>query len=410
MNDDEIMKKLGLTNQTFTPGAAISLRDLFAGRVALIREAVFAMTRPGQHAVLFGERGVGKTSLANIVRVFVPNPEMSYSVKVNASTEENFSDMWKGIFREIDLETIRRGLEAGNDELSGLIKALVDKERNTNITPNDVRFVLSQLPSGSVVIIDEFDRIRDRRVIAEMTDTIKALSDFSVPSTIIIVGIADSVADLVEGHESITRAVSQIHVPRMSDDELRQIVENGAARIGLQIPENITKYIVRFSQGFPHFTHLLALEVATSAISAGRLNVTDDDLKCAIETVVERRAESTAQAYYKATQAHTGKLYPLVLLACAITKGDERGFFRPADVGRTLERIRGDEEWGLARFISHLGQFASPERGGVLVKVGRKNRFRYRFADPTMRPFVILKGISSGLIKQEFLLDNDTNA
>jgi ATP-dependent Clp protease ATP-binding subunit ClpA len=62
--DDWMMLEFEIS--TLFDGAPIDEEDLFAGRsheVRRILEAVFARSK---HVVLFGERGVGKTSLSNV--------------------------------------------------------------------------------------------------------------------------------------------------------------------------------------------------------------------------------------------------------------------------------------------------------------------------------------------------------
>jgi hypothetical protein len=53
--------------QVFTPGSPINERDLFAGRIEQLEKIIDAVSERCCHAVLFGERGAGKTSLTNIV-------------------------------------------------------------------------------------------------------------------------------------------------------------------------------------------------------------------------------------------------------------------------------------------------------------------------------------------------------
>src|SRR3989442_2618329 len=50
----------------FTPHKPINSEKLFFGRQAEVQRLLECMTTPGLHALLFGERGVGKSSLANI--------------------------------------------------------------------------------------------------------------------------------------------------------------------------------------------------------------------------------------------------------------------------------------------------------------------------------------------------------
>src|SRR5262245_7615521 len=78
-------------NRTFSPAAPIDQLTLFAGRIQELRRVIDATTTRGQHVVIFGDRGVGKTSLANIaLEILKPqysDPEDSHIVKVNCSQD-----------------------------------------------------------------------------------------------------------------------------------------------------------------------------------------------------------------------------------------------------------------------------------------------------------------------------------
>src|ERR1700685_2430660 len=91
-----------------------------------------------------------------------------------------------------------------------------------NLDIDNVRRTLTCLPS-SVFIIDEFDRTA-KTTSREFTDLIKALSDFAVDTTIILVGVSETVDHLVADHASVSRALIQIPLPRMKQEELRAIL------------------------------------------------------------------------------------------------------------------------------------------------------------------------------------------
>ncbi|MEO8629363.1 MAG: hypothetical protein ABI612_14865 [Betaproteobacteria bacterium] len=55
--------KSGVRN-IFTPRQTIHSVSLFFGREALVRKLIEQIDTPGQHALLYGDRGVGKSSLA----------------------------------------------------------------------------------------------------------------------------------------------------------------------------------------------------------------------------------------------------------------------------------------------------------------------------------------------------------
>ena len=78
-----------------------------------------------------------------------------------------------------------------------------------------------------ILIVDEFDRIQDPDVDTLFADTIKTLSDFSLDTTLVLIGVADDVDDLITEHESIDRCLVQIQLPRMPLDELAEIVPVG---------------------------------------------------------------------------------------------------------------------------------------------------------------------------------------
>jgi Cdc6-like AAA superfamily ATPase len=94
--------------------------------------------------------------------------------------------------------------------------------------PDDVRYILSRLDKQAIIIIDEIDRIRSQTTKTLLADTIKSLSDHGVKTTLILIGVADSVDQLIKEHRSVERALVQVHMPRMSAEELYGILDKGS--------------------------------------------------------------------------------------------------------------------------------------------------------------------------------------
>lgn len=192
----------------FTPGAPINERDLFAGRLAQVRQIVNSISQRGYHAVLFGERGVGKTSLSNVLADFLTEAGQKVAVcRINCDGSDTFTTLWKKALQDIVVTKSRPGIGFTTDDIEethDIVATLPDQ-----IGPDDVRRVLLNLSQGAVLVIvfDEFDRLTDKKITTTMADTIKTLSDYSVPSTILLIGVADFVDGLVEGHQSIERAL-----------------------------------------------------------------------------------------------------------------------------------------------------------------------------------------------------------
>jgi len=58
---------LAEVRRAFRPSAPVTVRALFAGRGKQMDDLMAVLGEVGQHAVVFGERGVGKTSLVSVV-------------------------------------------------------------------------------------------------------------------------------------------------------------------------------------------------------------------------------------------------------------------------------------------------------------------------------------------------------
>src|SRR5215472_13120056 len=151
--------------------------------------------------------------------------------------------------------------------------------------------------------MDEFDRVDDTVSVA-MSDTIKTLSDRGTDTTLVLVGVADSVEHLIAEHQSIDRALIQIPMPRMSRDELVAIVTKGMIRRPeLSIEPGLDVRMAEISKGLPHFTHLLAKHSALSAIIDGRRSIVQTDYENALRTATEDKSQTLGQAYVTATHS-----------------------------------------------------------------------------------------------------------
>ena len=193
--------------------------------------------------------------------------------------------------------------------------------------------------------------------------------------------------------ESIDRSLIQIPMPRMGAGELGELLDTGTARLGMELEPGARRRIVELSQGLPPYTHRLALHATRSAIRERRRTVTDMDIRLAVREAVDNAQQSLRDKYRKAVSSpQIGSLFGQVLLACAKAKTDDFGYFAAADVRAPMSQIMG-KPYEIPSFARHLSAFCLDERGRVLRKEGEKHRYRYRFTNPLMQPFVIMKGI-----------------
>ncbi len=358
-----------------------------------------AVSQRGFHAVLYGDRGVGKTSLANVLPPILNEHGANVIfVRTNCDATDSFSTLWRKVLQEITVVEVQSGI-GFTAEAHMSHKRLVDNLPN-DLRPDDVRRALSAIGQSVtlVVAIDEFDRITDPSVAQLVSDTIKAMSDTATPATILLIGVADSVDRLIAEHRSIERALVQVQMPRMSSAETDQIVTKGIARLGMQVTEKAVREVSRLSQGLPYVTHMLALYSTRAGLEASTLTIDEQHVTSGITKSLDQWQQSIITSYYDATHSHQpDHLYREVLLACALAEVDEKSFFTAAAV-RTPLRIIARPDLDIPNFARHLKEFSQERRGNILVREGETRRIRYRFVNPLMRPYIIMRGVNDGLL------------
>ncbi|MCV2448530.1 hypothetical protein [Paracoccus sp. DMF] len=136
-----------------------------------------------------------------------------------------------------------------------------------------------------------------------MSDTIKGLSDYAVDVTIIVIGVADSVDQLLDGHISIERALVQIPMPRMSEGEISSIVENGLKRLEMISDAKAKSVITSLSQGLPYITHLITLNLLKDALGRNSTHLDISNVRSGISSALEQWQRSIVKDYYDATKS-----------------------------------------------------------------------------------------------------------
>ncbi len=391
--------------EVFTPGSPVLERDLFAGRLPQIDRLMEAVSQRGFHAVLFGDRGVGKTSLASVLAAFLEDAigdRVVVFARANCDVTDDYSTLWRKALQDITVQQVRDGIGFDAKQVE-THRRLID-ELPQELRPDDIRRALAFVGQSAllVVALDEFDRLADRDVPSLVADTIKSLSDAAVPATVILIGVADSVDQLIEGHRSIERSLVQVPMPRMSRPEIEQIVNKGLKRLGMTITKDALDEIVRLSQGLPYVTHMLSLYSARAALDGESLSIASSAVRAGIERSLEQWQESIKTSYYEATRSHQpDHLYKEVLLSCALADVDDKSFFTAAAVRSPLRVIAGRPNFDIPNFARHLKEMSDARRGRILVREGETRRLRYRFVNPLMRPYVIMRGVADGLLTQE---------
>ncbi|MDL2169758.1 ATP-binding protein [Asaia sp. HumB] len=412
---DEFQKKITLrkteVKKIFTPSRPVTDQNIFSGRKEQLKECCSILETPGLHGILYGERGVGKTSFANIISIFlkagfvvdgkVDDVNISLVgdvnvIKVECSSSDTFETLIKSIYSQVTITTIKEKIGFGHEgeveqqEIT-LASTLTDK---TSFLPSHVAMVFRQLPGKNFVIIDEFDRLRaDTFSLANFADFLKVLSDVGEASNVhfLIIGVGESVSSIIGEHASIERNLTQVHMSTMAEGEITNIIKKGLKKLEMTMGTDIVDNVVSICCGYPHYAHLLCLYACMNALNDNRLSVSLADLNFAISKSIEKASDGLKRSYRSATITNKQNIYPEVLLACSICSSDEYGTFQPKDVEGPLARLL-KRPIAVPNFGAHLRNLCKEERGNILVQDGSKGRRRYQFRNPLMRAFIRLKG------------------
>lgn len=385
--------------QLFSPAAPINAADLFAGRREEIKRFIAAIAERGRHVILYGERGVGKTSLASIFHFLLSESTQLIRIRKQASPDDTYTSLWRKVFRDLTYTTYEN-IGYGNERTN--IKSVADLYPD-NIISDDVARELQKVQKATVIIFDEFDKISDIAAKKLMSHTIKLLSDLGVNSTIVIVGVADDINTIVDEHESVKRNLEEIKMPRMTKEELIEILSERLPRLHLGIDKAAQSKIVNLSRGLPEYVHSLGKYASINAISRKKKVIDENDVDVAIENVLHQSDQSSSNIFRKAIHSNKkNTLYEAVLLACALADTDDEGKFVANSLIAPLSTIL-KRKVSIPNFQANLAAFCKEERGKILEKYGKARAFKYRFHEPKMQPYIIMKGILSGKINGKML-------
>jgi Cdc6-like AAA superfamily ATPase len=367
--------------------------ELFFGRQKEVQKIIEQINTPGQHSILYGERGVGKSSLANISTELLISKLITGKLYTKrCDSQDNFlsilAEPLSDFGVEINLDTISNAHKQGGKAgiKIPIAEAGVSSERITtktymtqSLTPSTVSAILQD--KHGLLYIDEIDRIKeieDKYAIAEL---IKLLSDNGSNFKILVVGVAETAEELTGGHPSVQRCLKEKPLRGLTNDELKQIVTGGANKIGIKFDDPVVTLISKLSSGYAHFTHLLALKCAEEAIAKSIKVVDRACLSGAIKLAVEDAEGSLKRAYFEASRSYGTDMYKTVLISAAKLNKIE---FTADQLRQNVEKTSGQSitQGALNNYLKRL----VADDGSCILK--RMAKGVYKFCDPRMPSYI----------------------
>ncbi|GAA1350456.1 AAA family ATPase [Saccharothrix algeriensis] len=372
--------------EVFTPHQPVKPGEALAGRRKEVGNLIAVLNTPGQHALLYGSRGVGKSSLANAVtHAFLQATTVEQQFfRHRCDHADTFESIFAGPLLAAGVDvglveyTTQRSV-TGKAEFSHAGLTLGREQQRGVETTHRPGGVVGAAEAArrlarlrGFVLIDELDVVADGTTRRKIAELIKHLSDEAAGFKLMLVGIAETAAGLTDAHPSAQRALRETNLKPMDEEDLSRIVRTGGDALRLEFDEEVVRRIARLSAGYPHFTHLLALKCAENAIRAGRSRIDPSVLPLAMTTAVEDAEETLRTSYSESIRSQSDS-YRAVLVAAASLDADE---FTTTQLRAALG---GRDPAGPLR------RLAAADGRSVLRRTARGV---YRFTDPRMRSYI----------------------
>jgi Cdc6-like AAA superfamily ATPase len=367
-----------LLRDTFTPTRPKQNIELFYGRFEQLRCIIGAIEQERAHVMIYGERGSGKTSLANVLANKAG--EAGYLVvRLACNSELGFEDIFRSFLRRIPASLLLG--DTNRDNLEQLLPS--------HYSLFELMLLFKRIGHRHVIlIIDEYDRITSEETKEKLAELIKQLSDADAPVTLLLIGVAETVDQLLGKHPSLQRTVVAVPLPLMTGREIDGIVTAGEMKSGLNFDVSMRQAIVDFAQGLPYHAQLLCLLAANSATRRLSNRVEPEDLRYAVLQSAERAEARTKETYSLAIGPRDSTSFRDALFHAARCRTDEFGSFTVTDVVVAAARSNAQAP-SLLSLQYPLKKLTEPERGAVLRRVLRPGGWRYQFSSQTMRHYVL---------------------
>jgi hypothetical protein len=352
-----------------------SVASLVGRRVELER-AVAAIELERAHLAIFGERGHGKTSLANIVANLAA--EGGFCVVRQACTAgASFSDLIGDVLGKIP----PRYLSHAGDEASPSAPLPAGPAGQWSVA--SATSALGRISFGHVLIfIDEFDRLSAPNARRDMAELLKNCSDLALRASFVLIGVAESLAELLALHQSIHRNLVALPIPLLTDADLSVLLTQGCERQGLRLEWEAEKLLLQFSHQSPYIAQQLGLLATALTLRRGDTVVTAADAAAAARQALEETRPVFAPLLDPLPldrKSPEGAVWADLLYEAARAPCDGFGWFTARDVN--VPKCEDD-----------LATLTRPDSGPLLRARRIMGRVEFVFTRANLRNYLLLWG------------------
>lgn len=268
----------------FTPGVPVPI-DFFVGRIhelSILTEKAKAATQGRlQRVFVYGERGIGKSSLCQMARVFAERESNVLGVHVFLGGVTSLTEMTRRIFDRLIKDSIDRpwyekvkyflgkhvkevGLlgnfgplgvniefKADEKELEGLVNGFA-------VSLGNLIQQLKDTQKGLMIILDDLNGLANSLEFANwlksLVDEI-ATSGRPLPLVLVLVGLPERRSQLFQAQPSLARVFDPVKIEKLSEIETKNFYKQSYSQVGVNISDEALEILWHSCGGYPALAH-----------------------------------------------------------------------------------------------------------------------------------------------------------
>ena len=355
-------------------------RDNFAGRHDALGQLITSIEQNRVHVVVYGERGIGKTSLAHVFAETAR--EARYLVLYGScGSDAEFSSMFKAFASRIPRlyhsSVLPNTPEAERgDHFDAMLPA--------QFGPRELADVLSGVTGTRVIIIlDEYDRVLDPGFRRDVAELIKNLSDRAARVQLVLTGVAQNLDELIGYAPSIRRNIVGLPMRPLKPAEVKDLLAIGETAAEIRYSDDARSMITTMAGGSPYLVRLLAHAAGIAALDQKRGIVSVEHGRAAVERVLTDWNASLPRRVQANLAREEARAHWPMLIAAARAGSSADGFFTAEDV---ITEMNGQ---GSPLAIERdLKMFSGPN--DLLERSDAGGTPRFRFAYPGVSSLLLI--------------------
>jgi len=395
-------------NTLVFPSQPIHTVEHLFGREKEIDRIEKALYAPGRHVFIYGDRGVGKSSLAAAAANQYQSSDSEYidvscspdatlksviaNIAYQATKTSRIRDIKKHGTQSLDLHYLK--VQSGESETN---KNLYDEIRSLTDAVEILREVSEVHSERPIVVIDEFDRMESEKERNLFADLLKQLGDKRIPIKFIFTGIAKTLDELLGAHQSAIRQLETIELPKLSWDARWAILLHASKEFEINVDRNIYIRISAVSDGYPYYVHLITEKLLWRVFDDEVIvtEVSKDHYHAALRDSIDSISAELKRPYELAANQSTGD-YEEVLWSTADSEFLHR-YLKDmySSYVYVMKQIENKFPLEYDKYTARIRSLKNRSNGEILVSENRPGLYSYR--EKMLRGFVRIQAEAHGI-------------